>query len=143
MTHHTKNKGDIGVAKIICDLTEKGYIVCTPLTEHSPFDLIVYSEDRGCIKVQVKYRAVDKFGAVSVPLKTSWADKNGTHIKKYNLDTIDVFAIYCPDIDECFYFAPEDGRTSYTFRVNESRKDDRINYVKDFKDLPPTPTLDF
>ncbi|HZF39634.1 MAG TPA: group I intron-associated PD-(D/E)XK endonuclease [Blastocatellia bacterium] len=40
--HHTKNKGDLGVAKAHCDLIEKGYIVLIPSTEHAPFDLVAY-----------------------------------------------------------------------------------------------------
>jgi hypothetical protein len=38
--HHTKEKGDLGVAKAYCDLVEKGYLVLFPSTEHTPFDLV-------------------------------------------------------------------------------------------------------
>ena len=45
MTHHTKTKGDLGVAKVIADLTEKGLDVLTPFSEHLPFDLAAYKKD--------------------------------------------------------------------------------------------------
>ncbi|EJQ47188.1 Uncharacterized protein BWINRASL_04312 [Bacillus mycoides] len=42
MYHHTKTKGDLAVLKAQVDLYEKGYMILTPQTEHSPFDLAVY-----------------------------------------------------------------------------------------------------
>jgi hypothetical protein len=44
--HHTKNKGDLGVAKAYCDLVEKGYVVLTPSSEHTPFDLVAYDGNK-------------------------------------------------------------------------------------------------
>jgi len=40
--HHTKDKGDLGVLKAQVDLFEQGFIVALPVTEHAPFDLIIY-----------------------------------------------------------------------------------------------------
>lgn len=54
--HHTKDKGDVGVAKAYCDLVEKGYIVLFPSTEHAPFDLVAYDGSK-FIRIQVKYRS--------------------------------------------------------------------------------------
>lgn len=45
MKHHTKEKGDVGVAKAIADLSIKGFKILTPLTEHLPFDLVVYDTE--------------------------------------------------------------------------------------------------
>jgi hypothetical protein len=53
--HHTKSKGDLGVAKAYCDLVEKGYAVLFPATEHTPFDLVAYDGSR-FVRIQVKYR---------------------------------------------------------------------------------------
>jgi hypothetical protein len=41
-THHTKNKGDLGVLKACADLAQQGFLVLNPLSEHSPFDLFAY-----------------------------------------------------------------------------------------------------
>lgn len=35
--HHTKDKGDLGVAKAHADLVGKGFYVLFPATEHAPF----------------------------------------------------------------------------------------------------------
>ena len=40
--HHTKDKGDLGVAKAYADLVGQGYTVLFPATEHAPFDLVAY-----------------------------------------------------------------------------------------------------
>jgi hypothetical protein len=34
--HHTKDKGDLGVAKAHADLVAQGYVVLFPATEHAP-----------------------------------------------------------------------------------------------------------
>lgn len=44
MAHHTKDKGDLGVAKAHADLTAQGFMVLMPLTEHAPFDLVAYRD---------------------------------------------------------------------------------------------------
>ncbi|MFC1480602.1 group I intron-associated PD-(D/E)XK endonuclease, partial [Candidatus Omnitrophota bacterium] len=38
--HHTKSKADLGLAKVIADLIQKGYVPCIPLSEHQPYDLL-------------------------------------------------------------------------------------------------------
>jgi len=55
VNHHTKNKGDLGVVKAFCDLVEKGFVILFPATEHAPFDLAAYKDNR-FIRIQVKYR---------------------------------------------------------------------------------------
>lgn len=42
--HHTKDKGDLGVAKAHADLVTKGFYVLFPTTEHAPFDLVAYAD---------------------------------------------------------------------------------------------------
>ncbi|MET0901103.1 MAG: group I intron-associated PD-(D/E)XK endonuclease [Mycobacterium sp.] len=37
MAHHTKDKGDLGVAKVHADLVSQGFTVLFPATEHAPF----------------------------------------------------------------------------------------------------------
>ena len=84
--HHTKDKGDLGVAKTLLDLTEKGYVVFTPLiTEHLPFDLVAY-DFINFYKIQVKYR---ENGVISD--STSWNDINGNHKKFYKKNDFDLY----------------------------------------------------
>jgi len=39
-SHHTKDKGDLGVVMVIADLVRHGVDVYVPLSEHQPSDLI-------------------------------------------------------------------------------------------------------
>lgn len=93
----------MGVAKTIADLVDKGYVPCIPLSEHQPYDLVAVLNNRSAIKLQVKYATLGKNGAIEVKFRTSWADKNGTHMKHYSEDQFDYYAIYCPEKDTVLY----------------------------------------
>jgi hypothetical protein len=102
MRHHTKDKGDIGVGKVISDLISKGYQVCLPISEHLPFDLVAVSEAMTIRRIQVKYREA-RNGAVEVTLRASYSDGSGVHTRFVDLDGFDAIAVYCPDVDEVYY----------------------------------------
>ena len=98
MAHHTKDKGDLACVLAIADLSRKGYAVFTPVVcEHLPFDLIAYKDGRSH-RIQCKYAAdgVAKHA-------TSWADKSGSHVRKYGPQDFDYFALYLPQIDRVIY----------------------------------------
>jgi hypothetical protein len=46
--HHTKDKGDLGVAKAHADLVSEGFTVLFPATEHAPIDLVAYGAGEFC-----------------------------------------------------------------------------------------------
>lgn len=98
MVHHTKDKGDLGTLKAMTSLTQKGFVIFTPLIcEHLPFDFIGYKDNK-YFRFQSKYR---NNGIVSS--KTIWSDKNGTHTTMYSTNDFDYYAIYLPDKDVvCF-----------------------------------------
>ena len=133
--HHTKDKGDLGVLKGCSRLSELGYSILMPISEHLPFDIVAY-KDRKFLRVQVKYRHKNK-GTVDVTLRTSWADKNGNHSRYYNLDDMDVFGIYCPDNDEC-YFVPthilKGLKNSLKLRIEEAKNhaEKNIHHAEEF-----------
>lgn len=104
MKHHTKQKGDIGVLKAQCDLVEQGFMVLVPLTEHAPFDLVVY-KDCKFLRVQVRYCSVLN-GRIVVRFRTSWTDRHGTHTLLTDKRHVDRYCLYCPDTDLCYYVDP-------------------------------------
>lgn len=101
--HHTKHKGDIGLTKVISDLTEKGYVPCIPLSEHQPYDLVVVVDNGYVAKLQVKYATLKENGTIEVRFRRNWADKYGTHTEPYNSEEFDYYAIYCPEKNEVLY----------------------------------------
>ena len=134
--HHTKDKGDLGVAKAYCDLVEKGYMVLFPSTEHAAFDLVAY-DGSNFIRIQVKYRSAIG-GCLQVNLINWWADKNGSHGKPVDKSQVDVFCIYCPDTDKCYYFKPENVEKCFTIRIIAPKNNQakRINFADDYIKTP-------
>lgn len=135
--HHTKQKGDLGVLKAQLDLFEQGFIILNPMTEHAPFDLVAY-KDKKFLRIQVKYKSVDKTGSITVHFRSSWADKNGTHMQAVDKGEVDIYCVYCPDTDECYYFDPSEFKCSVTLRVEmpKNNQSKNINLVTDYKRVP-------
>ncbi|MGJ6123268.1 group I intron-associated PD-(D/E)XK endonuclease [Mycolicibacterium sp. Y3] len=134
--HHTKDKGDLGVAKAYADLVGKGFDVLFPATEHAPFDLVAYAA--GIFhRVQVKYRSMIA-GVVVVKLTSTWSDRHGVHRSPMDKDAVDVICIYCPETDECYYVRPSDHSVSVALRIipakNGQKK--RILEASAFRELP-------
>jgi hypothetical protein len=136
MRHHTKDKGDLGVLKAKVDLYQKGFITLSPDTEHAPFDIAIYKD--GKVKtVQVKYREV-KNGMISVGFRTSWTDKHGTHTKHLDKDAVDIFCVYCPDTDKCYYFNSKDFGKSINLRIETPKNNQTTNikFASDYCEVP-------
>lgn len=134
--HHTKIKGDLGVLKAKVNLFQKGFLILSPETEHAPFD-IVCQKDGVFKRVQVKYRELVN-GKVEIKRKTSWADRNGTHERDYDLNHIDVFCVYVESIDACFYFPASlfNENVTLNFRV-ERPKNNQNNFrlISDYSEV--------
>ena len=126
--HHTKDKGDLGVAKAHADLVAQGFTVLFPATEHAPFDLVAYA-DGVFHRLQVKYRAA-KGGAVAVNFRSMWADRNGTHIVPIDKNAVDAVCIYCPDTDQCYYIRPTEFRSSVTLRIAPSKNGQQVGILE-------------
>lgn len=133
--HHTKDKGDLGVAKVYADLVSKGFMVLFPATEHAPFDLVAY--DGRFLRVQVKYRSAPA-GVISVRFRSMWSDRAGTHIKAMDKDAIDLVSVYCPETDSCYYLRPRNHRESVTLRITPSRNGQHAGVLlaERFREIP-------
>ena len=136
--HHTKNKGDLGLVQAMADLTAKGWAILVPLTEHEAFDLVAYRDGR-FLRVQVKYRAAVN-GVVTVPMRTSWADRHGVHNVPIERDLIDVLCAYCQDTDACYYLDPRLLTTTTCLRIAPTRNNvaKGVRWAKDFLEIPET-----
>lgn len=136
--HHTKDKGDLGVAKAYADLVAQGFMVLFPTTEHAPFDLVAYDGER-FHRVQVKYRAVYR-GAVLVDLTSTWSDRHGVHKKPVDKGEIDTLCIYCPDTDACYYVSPHQFRKCVTLRIRPSRNSQSVGvlHAEAYREFTPS-----
>lgn len=128
MVHHTKDKGDLATVKVIADLTNKGFVVFSPVVcEHLPFDLIGY-RDKKSFRFQSKYRENGE-----IKNKTTWADKNGSHERKYSSDDFDYYAIYIPEKDVICYPSIKFGGSTLATIVPNSPTP--FYWYEDFLDL--------
>ena len=135
--HHTKNKGDLGVLKAKLDLYEQGFLILNPETEHAPFDLVIY-KDGIYRSVQVKYRSLNKRGTLEVAFRSSYCDTNGVVTKAVDKQQIDIYAVYCPETDKCYYFDPRKFNKSIALRVDTPRNQQRngIRFAENFRKVP-------
>jgi hypothetical protein len=100
---NSKQKGDIAEAKSTADLLSRGLDVARPFGDNAPFDLIAIDQTFALWKVQVKYACLNSSGAIELRLKSTFQNTRKTYTRKYTLDKVDVFAVYCPDTD-CVYY---------------------------------------
>ncbi|UTR11293.1 group I intron-associated PD-(D/E)XK endonuclease [Evansella sp. LMS18] len=137
MYHQTKNKGDLGVLKAQVDLYQKGYMILTPQTEHAPFDIVTY-KDFSFKRVQVKYREVNARGNIEIRFRSSYINSSGNINKPVNKDHVDVYCVYCPQTDECYYFNPKKYNNSLTLRINlpKNSQKENIHMASDYRNLP-------
>jgi hypothetical protein len=135
--HHTKEKGDLGVLKAQVDLYEQGFAVLVPLTEHAPFDLVAYKHGK-FRRVQVKYRKLDRHGKMDIKFSTCWTDKSGTHTVPIDKSEVDIYCVYCPDTDECYYLDPSEFGSNATLRVSAPKNNQakKITFAKDCRRVP-------
>ena len=137
MSHHTKSKGDLGVLKAQVDLFEQGYTVCMPLTEHAPFDLVAYKNGR-FLRVQVKYRSLAPNGVLQVKFASSWSDARGSYTVPVNKNLVDLYCVYCPHTDECYYIEPGSFGSNVSLRVETPKNGQSkgINFAADYRRVP-------
>lgn len=101
-----KQQGNIGEAFSIYHYTSRGFIVSKPLTENTPYDLIVDNHDR-LFKVQVKTSSYQRYegGGFTVQLRTNGGNMSGAgKYKLINPSEVDVVFVLCSN--GCFYEIP-------------------------------------
>ena len=137
INHHTKNKGDLGVLKVKVDLFEQGYLILNPETEHAPFDIVIYNRGK-FQRVQVKYRNLNIKGVLEIPFRNSYSTSKGVTTKAINKQEIDLFAVYCPQTDACYYFDPSLFNKFVALRVETSRNAQQkgIHFAANFRKVP-------
>ena len=127
MRHHTKDKGDVGVACVIADLTKHGIDVALPISEHLPFDLLAISPEGPVAKISVKFRTMSHTGKVVIPASSSWADRHGSHSRAHSAGDYDALAIYCPDTERCYYLPWNEMQPcNTTLRILDARNGQKL-----------------
>jgi hypothetical protein len=125
---NVNEKGNVGLIEVIRDLARKGYECFTPFHDYSAVDLIVLDNKNNTYKLQIKYRTEFR-GAIEVHFRSM---VNGTS-KEIDFDSIDGWAVYCPEVDKVVYISKDEvdlSKGSFAFRLTEGANRVNINKVK-------------
>jgi prevent-host-death family protein len=130
-------KGAIAEVKIAAVATELGIPVLRPIQEHGRYDLAFEIGNR-LYRIQCKWASLDrKAGVIKVQLRTSWYSPNGYVLNSYTPDEIDLVAVYCGDLDQCYLLSSAfvAGRRAVWLRVSPVRNGQRafVNLALDYE----------
>ena len=136
--HPTKTKGDIGVMKAKLALLLLGYMILQPETEHAPFDLVTYKDGK-FLRIQVKYIEANE-GHFRVRFMRRWCNTKGSKNLPIDKNAIDLYCVYCPTNDTCYYLDPKKYGYSVKLRIETHvNHDSRSHDAKEF--LSPGPIV--
>jgi hypothetical protein len=59
-------------------------------------------------------------------------------MQQIDKDSLDVYCVYCPDTDECYYLDPKVYNRSVTLRVNSPRNNQakNVKLAADYRGVP-------
>jgi hypothetical protein len=118
-SHHTKDKGDLGVVAVIHDMVEHDIRVFLPMSEHQPIDLIAMNRRGDTSRVQVKHRKMLQTGVIEIQFRSTWSDSHGSHQRATDFGQFDCYAVYCPDNGKVYYIRNDEisNKSSLKLRI--------------------------
>lgn len=126
------NVGDVSEAIILSRLLNHNFKVFLPFNK-AKCDFIAQSPNGELYKIECKTGRYDEdLGVVRAFLTQT---PSGVR-REYSENEVDKFAIYCPDLDECYLVDFEDSpRTEISLRVDPTQNNQvkRVRYAKDYK----------
>jgi PD-(D/E)XK endonuclease len=122
-------KGAIAEARIAAEAVKLGFDVYRPVAEGGRYDLIVDVGHR-LLRVQCKWGA-RKNSVVDVSLATSRCTPRGHVRTTYDASEIDGFAVYCEDLERCFWLPIDEfaGRSHAQLRISPTRNGQRAGLL--------------
>ena len=69
----------------------------------------------------MKYRELNARGILEVRFRSSYSTASGVATKEVNKEEIDVYCVYCPQTDCCYYFNPKLFSKSISLRVDSPK----------------------
>ena len=137
MEHDPNLKGNVAEQAIVFAAIKAGVRVLLPVGEHGRVDLALDIADR-LWRVQVKWGRLSPAGdVVMVDLRSSRLTPGGYVVRNYTAAEIDLFGIYCGELDRCFLvpISRVEGQSDVYLRLTPARNGQRacINLAKDFE----------
>lgn len=131
---NTNKKGDIGLANVILDVTNKGYFLFLPFSDTTNVDMVIADVHMKLYRIQIKYISIDNSGVLNIVTSSV---VNGKKIP-VDLSKIDIWAIYCPQTNEVYYVSTKEliGKKVLSLRIVESKiNKNNIHYAKDYLNI--------
>jgi PD-(D/E)XK nuclease superfamily protein len=91
-------------------------------------------------RLQVKYKSMRERG-IRFNLRSSYADRNGSHIAYIDRSLFDAYAVYCPETNKIYYIRnneiPDKLTTVFKLRLEASRNNQLagIHMASDFEGM--------
>ena len=80
---------------------------------------------RSFLVISVRYLA-GMISSVLMSDRSSWADRNGTHIRHYRKEEFDFYAVYCPEKDKVLYI-PNDPKCPKAIRFEKTTNNQNLH----------------
>src|SRR5690606_24318577 len=95
-------------------------------------------KDQQFWRIQVKYRNMNENGTMYVKFQQCYSTKNGVQIQDVDKSQIDLYCIYCPETDLCYYFNPKQFNRSVTIRLKETKNKQKkgVYFAESFLEIP-------
>lgn len=135
----TIRKGNVGVAKVIADLTAKGFSLSVPLNEGERYDLIADNGEE-LLRVQCKYTESNGEFVIARPRSVTHTGYRAKVAHKYTGEEIDLLAVYDATSDSCFYIPADElgaGMDEFRLRLTPPKNNQvrGIRWAKDYLGL--------
>jgi PD-(D/E)XK nuclease superfamily protein len=132
---NSKNIGDISEAVIVAEFIKLGFSVSKPFGDNQPYDIIVDAHGK-LFRIQIKTGRLKKgvilFNSIS-SINTRIEKKRE---KKTYFGKVDLFAIYCPQNEECYIVPIEEiNKSMGTLRLESCKngQNKNIKFAIDYK----------
>jgi prevent-host-death family protein len=135
---NSNGKGAVAELEVATAALKLGVAVYKPLSEHSRADLIFEIGER-LWRIQCKWGALTRGAdAVSVRLQTNrHSPTRGYVVSTYSQQEVDLFGVYCGELDRCFLVPLTDhlGVREIRLRLLPARNNQRacINLAEDYE----------
>jgi hypothetical protein len=122
----SSQKGAIAEAEVAAAATRAGIVVLRPDTDGRRYDMVLDTRLE-LLRVQCKY-AQCKGDVIVVHTRTSRLTPSGYRRTTYTRDEVDLIAVFCPDVEECFFIpiGAVEGRCVLHLRLAVARNNQRI-----------------
>ena len=121
---NTKSQGNIAEIAVIKEFLKNGFKVSLPYGDNSSYDIIVEDSSKKLYKIQVKScQSVSDNGCCSFKIGKNRSNKSNNFSIKYEENEVDVFALYCLELDEIYLIDyHEVGVDGVSIRINKNQR---------------------